>query len=264
MHRPERGADVPHGLPEEEKVGKMMNADAPTTPKSEDPADMLALKAMWNNIDWKVAEEHVNRLQTRISKAQLECKHDKVKRLQYLLTHSFHAKALAVRQVSQRNRGKHTPGVDGTTWETKAQRMKAVLELNEGRYRAKPLRRIYIKKKSGKLRPLSIPTMYDRAMQALYSMALDPVQEATADPNSYGFRKGRSCQDAADALHLRLAAPRRHEWILEGDISGCFDNISHSWLMENIPMDKKVLGQFLKAGFVFKERLLRGEHRKVG
>lgn len=97
--------------------------------------------------------------------------------------------------------------------------------------------------------------MYDRAMQALYAMALDPVSEATADRKSFGFRKGRSAQDACEYIFQVLARRCSPEWVLEGDIKGCFDHISHEWLLENIPMDKSVLKQFLKAGFVFKHEL---------
>ncbi len=102
--------------------------------------------------------------------------------------------------------------------------------------------------------------MYDRAMQALYALALEPIAETTADTKSFGFRKGRSCQDACEYIFFtalsRKASP---QWILEGDIKGCFDNISHDWLLENIPMDKSILKQFLKAGFVFKGELFPTE-----
>jgi RNA-directed DNA polymerase len=112
---------------------------------------------------------------------------------------------------------------------------------------------VYIKKGGKKQkRPLGIPTMYDRAMQALYALALDPVSESTADTKSFGFRPSRGAHDACG--HLFHALSKRHsaKWVLEGDISGCFDNISHNWLIDNIPMDKSILKQFLKAGFVFK------------
>lgn len=225
-------------------------------PKSERPADALP---PWKDIDWKRAEKNVGRLQRRISKAYKEGRKSLAKRLSYLLTNSQSAKLLAVRRVSEQNRGKHTPGVDGELWLSDKAKTKAVAELNRGKYRSKPLRRIYIPKKNGKMRPLSIPTMYDRAMQALYALALDPIQEATADPNSYGFRKGRSCQDAMAQIHLMMATAKRPQWVLEGDIKGCFDNFSHQWMMENIPMDKKVLKQFIKAGYVFGERLFPSE-----
>ncbi|MDR0309610.1 MAG: reverse transcriptase N-terminal domain-containing protein, partial [Candidatus Methanoplasma sp.] len=226
-----------------------------TARKSENSGDT---SDSWETIDWEKAEAHVSRLQYRISKAQQRCETNLVKRLQYLLVNSFYAKALAVRRVTD-SKGRHTSGVDGEIWSTSKSKMDAVRRLNIGRYRARPLRRVYIPKKNGKLRPLSIPTMYDRAMQALYLMALDPVQETTADPNSYGFRKGRCCHDARGQLFLLLSKKSSAQWVLEGDIRGCFDHISHDWLMENIPMDKPILRQFLKAGYVFKERLFPNE-----
>ena len=97
--------------------------------------------------------------------------------------------------------------------------------------------------------------MYDRAMQALYALALDPVSETTADTKSFGFRKGRCAQDACECIFTALSRSFSPQWVLEGDIKGCFDHISHDWLVEHIPMDKSVLKQFLKAGFVFREEL---------
>ena len=183
-----------------------------------------------------------------------------VKRLQYLLTHSFYAKALAVKRVVT-NDGRKTPGVDGVLWNTPAKKMKAVLSLTDKGYRARPLRRVYIEKKDKKKkRPLGIPTMYDRAMQALYALALEPVAETTADGKSFGFRKGRCAQDACEYLFNALS--RKHispKWVLEGDIKGCFDHISHDWLLANIPMDKNILKQFLKAGFIYQRELFPTE-----
>ena len=213
------------------------------------------LTNQWNTIDWKNVEKEVNKLQVRIAKAMQNKKYNDVKRLQYLLTHSFNAKALAVRKVTT-NKGKNTSGVDKELWSTPAMKMKAVLNLTDKHYKAKPLRRVYIEKKGKKAkRPLGIPTIYDRAMQALYALALDPVAEVTADTKSFGFRKGRCAQDACEYIFTALSRKFSPKWILEGDIKGCFDNISHQWLMDNIPMDKSILKEFLKAGFVFEDKL---------
>ncbi len=134
--------------------------------------------------------------------------------------------------------------------------MRGVLTLTDKGYKAKPLRRVFIEKKGKKAkRPLGIPCMYDRAMQALYMLALDPVSETTADTKSFGFRKGRYAQDACEYIFTALSRSYSPKWILEGDIKGCFDHISHNWLIEHIPMDKSVLKQFLKAGFVYEGEL---------
>ena len=239
-----------------------MNGNNSTTEAktSERLSNNKKLEKQWNSIDWDKAEKVVNRLQARIVKATQRKNWNDVKRLQYLLTHSFYAKAIAVRRVTT-NKGKRTAGVDGTLWETPSKKMNAVNTLTDKGYKASPLRRVYIAKKDKKKkRPLGIPTMYDRAMQALYALALDPVSEATADTKSFGFRKGRCAQDACEFIFTALA--RRDispNWILEGDIKGCFDHISHEWLMNNIPMDKTVLKQFLKAGFIFEGDLFPTE-----
>jgi RNA-directed DNA polymerase len=175
-----------------------------------------------------------------------------VKALQRLLTHSLSGKVLAVRRVTE-NTGKRTPGVDGVTWKTPDQKTTAMYSLQQRGYHPQPLRRIYIPKSSGdKMRPLSIPTMRDRAMQALYLLALDPVAETTADPNSYGFRTARSAADAIEACFIALCRNDRAQWILEGDIRSCFDQISHEWLLTHIPMERTILRKWLKAGYVEK------------
>ena len=202
----------------------------------------------WKAINWQKAHREVRRLQTRIAKAVSEGRHGRVKALQWLLTRSFAGKALAVKRVVS-NRGRKTPGVDKAIWYTPKQRMTAVRTLRRRGYQAQPLRRVFIPKKNGKLRPLGIPTMHDRAMQALYALALQPVAETTGDPNSYGFRLHRSCADAIHQCYIGLAKRYSAQWILEGDIKACFDEISHNWLMGNIPMDSFMLRQWLNAGY---------------
>lgn len=203
----------------------------------------------WHSIDWFAVNRQVRKLQVRIAKATKEQRWRKVKALQRMLTRSFAAKALAVRRVTE-NRGKKTPGVDGELWNTPEAKWKAISRLSRTGYRPRPLRRIYIPKANGKRRPLGIPTMLDRAMQALYLLALEPVSETTADRNSYGFRPMRSTADAIEQLFVNLSRKNSAQWVLEGDIKGCFDNISHDWLLANIPLDKQVLGKWLKAGFM--------------
>ena len=203
----------------------------------------------WKSIDWKHARRQVRRLQVRIAKAVKEQRWNRVRALQYLLTRSFYAKLLAVKRVTS-NKGKKTPGIDGVLWQGARAKWRAVFSLRRRGYKPQPLRRIYIPKKNGKKRPLSIPTMYDRAMQALYKLSLAPVAETTADRNSYGFHEGRSCADAIQAAFNALSKPNSATWVLEGDIKGCFDNISHEWMVRNIVMDKVVLRKWLKAGYV--------------
>jgi len=174
-----------------------------------------------------------------------------VKRLQRLLTHSFHGRCLAVRRVTE-NQGKKTPGVDGETWGTPNAKWVAVKTLSKKRgYRPAPLRRVWIPK-PGKQeqRPLGIPTMLDRAMQALHLLALEPVVEATSDPKSFGFRPDRSTTDTMVELFHLLAPQVAPVWILEADIRGFFDNINHQWLEQNVCMDNQLLHKWLKAGVV--------------
>jgi len=208
----------------------------------------------WHSITWPKCYKNVQRLQARIVKAIQEGRWNKVKALQRLLTRSFSGKALAVRRVTENN-GKRTPGVDRELWKSPETKSRALSSLRHRGYKPLPLRRIYIPKANGKKRPLSIPTMRDRAMQALYFMALAPIAEATGDPNSYGFRPRRSTTDALQGCFQILAKKRSPQWILEGDIKGCFDHISHEWLLSNIPMEKPLLRKWLKTGFIEGEHL---------
>jgi RNA-directed DNA polymerase len=206
----------------------------------------------WHAINWRQAHCEVRRLQARIVKATQEGRWGKVKALQRLLSRSYSAKVLAVKRVTE-NEGKRTPGVDGVLWDTPQKKAQAVHALRQQGYRPQPLRRVYIDKTNGKKRPLGIPTMHDRAMQAVYKLALEPVAETTADLHSYGFRRERSPADAIEQCFTTLVWQRSATWILEGDIKGCFDNLSHDWLLANIPMETSILRKWLKAGYIEKD-----------
>jgi len=205
----------------------------------------------WYAIDWRTIHRNVRRLQVRIAQATKEGRWGRAKALQRLLTHSYSGKVLAVRRVTE-NDGKKTPGVDRETWTTPEKKTWAVHELRRRGYQPQPLRRVYILKSDGKtMRPLGIPTMMDRAMQALHLLALDPVAETTADKNSYGFRQQRSCADAIQQC-FNVLTNASTQWILEGDIRSCFDRISHDWLVAHVPMDRAILQKWLKSGYMDK------------
>src|SRR5258708_15576292 len=167
---------------------KQMTAEQPAGAASHD------IVKGWHDINWQAVHSNVRRLQARIVKATQEGRWGKVKALQHLLTRSFSGKALAVKRVTE-NQGKETPGVDKDIWDTPQKKAKAIRELQQRGYRTLPLRRVYIPTKNGKMRPLSIPNMKDQAMQALYLLALNPVAETTAAPNSHSTRRERSTHD---------------------------------------------------------------------
>jgi RNA-directed DNA polymerase len=205
----------------------------------------------WYAVDRQAIDRNVRRLQARIAQATKEGRWGKVRALQRLLTHSHSGKVLAVRRVTE-NKGKKTPGVDQEIWDTPEKKTQAVHELRRRGYQPQPLRRVYILKSDGKtMRPLGIPTMKDRAMQALHLLALDPAAETMADKNSYGFRQQRSCADAIQQCFVALTKANT-QWILEGDIRSCFDKISHDWLMAHVPMDRAILRKWLKSGYMDK------------
>jgi RNA-directed DNA polymerase len=204
----------------------------------------------WHGIDWVGCYRRVRSLQRRIVQAVQAGAWRKVKRLSYLLVHSFAARALAVKRVIE-NAGKKTPGVDGILWESPEQKAAAVTRIGQWReYQPQPLKRIYIPKPTGKRRPLSIPAMEDRARQAVYLQVLQPIAETTADRNSYGFRPKRRCADAIDQCFKALRQKTSATWILEGDIEGFFDHIAFSWIEEHIPMNKRILAKWLRCGII--------------
>lgn len=206
---------------------------------------------LWLNLNWTTCNRKVRSLQNRIVKSIRNGAWRKAKRLCYLLIQSFSARALAVKRVTE-NKGKKTAGIDGKVWITPKQKMQAIEAIaNWKGYRPKALKRIRIPKKNkNQMRPLSIPAMGDRTRQALYMLALQPIAETLGDINSYGFRSKRRCADAIDQIFKILRQKGSSQWILEADIKGFFDNIDFEWIMENIPMNKKVLQAWLKSGFM--------------
>lgn len=203
----------------------------------------------WHAVNWQKVMQTVRRLQVRIVKATQAGKWRQVRSLQRLLTRSFSARLLAVKRVTE-NQGARTAGIDGERWKTPQKKMQGVARLAQRPYRAQPLRRIYIPKSNGKKRPLGIPTIRDRAQQALHLLALDPIAETMGDANSYGFRRERSPADAISQCFNILHRPGSAQWILEGDIKGCFDHIDHDWLLTHIPLEKPILCEWLKAGSI--------------
>lgn len=219
-----------------------------------DESALSGVPQRWGDINWRHVERNVRVMQIRIAKATQEGDWRRVKALQRSLTRSWSAKASAVRRVTE-NRGRKTAGVDNVLWDSPEPRWEAIGRLKRRGYRPMPLRRVFIPKSNGKERPLGIPTMLDRAMQALYLLALEPVSEGTSDPNSYGFRINRATADAMSQLFVSLSKKASAQWVLEADIKGCFDHISHDWLERNVPMDKVILRKWLKAGVVFQGQL---------
>lgn len=216
----------------------------------------------WHELDWKIINDQVANLQNEIVLETI--KGDKAKRmkLQRKLICSLAGRAKAVRKVVT-NKGGKTAGTDGINWKGPAQYYKATIRLleivqNPNKYKAKPLKRVLIPKpgsKTGEMRPLGIPTLEDRMVQAVYHMAVDPVVEQYSDINSFGFRKYRGTQDAVNYLRNYMDKSYSPRWVLEADISKCFDKIDHNFLIENTPIcDKHVLKEWLKCG-VMAERV---------
>jgi len=208
----------------------------------------------WQFIRWDKVIHQVKSMQSRIVKAVKAGRWNKVKVLQGILNRSYAAKLLAIRRTTE-NSGKRTAGIDGHLWNTPKRKYEAISQLAIRGYEPLAVRRIKILKKNGKLRPLGIPTMRDRTMQGLLLIGLEPISETLADVHSYGFRPHRCCADAIEQCFIVLAKKNSPSYILEGDIRGCFDNISHQWLIDNIPIDKGILRKWLKAGYMEKGKL---------
>ena len=208
----------------------------------------------YQDIDWQKCQNELLQNQQQLVEAYRTKQNRKVKQIQRKIVTSFEARALAVRGVTN-NKAGQAPGVDGIKWLTPTDRLLAIEQLqsltqNPKSYRAQPVRRVEIPK-PGKTekRPLGIPTLIHRAMQAVYLCSIDPIAEETSDHNSYGFRLFRGAREAVAKLRNLLGRDYSPEWLLDADIQKCFDRINHNWLLQNVPIgDKAVLDSWLKSG----------------
>jgi len=210
----------------------------------------------WNTINWRRLEIHVIKQQLRILEAYHKKDYEELEKRELDLIRSFAARALSVKRVTS-NSGSETPGVDNVSYKSDDAKLQGALSLKDAlpaKYQAQPVKRVMIEKPGspGRLRPLGIPTVYDRSVQALYSLALEPIAKQTADANSFGFQEGLGTWDAITKLEQILLSQPYPKMVYEGDIQGFFDNISHTWILDQIPLPKAILTQFLTAGYLHK------------
>ena len=215
--------------------------------------NVTAKTTEWHEVDWQRAYHNVRNLRRRIFKATESKDWRKVRNLQKLMLRSYSNVLLAVRKATQENKGRKTAGVDKILVKTPQKRGQMVDDImNNQDWKPKPVRRVYIPKSNGKKRPLGIPTIRDRCLQAIVKNALEPCWEAQFEGTSYGFRPGRSTHDAISKIHQAMRSNTKKKWVLDADITGCFDNIDHNHLLStigNFPAREKIK-RWLKAGYV--------------
>lgn len=217
-------------------------------------AELSKFEEEWRNINWVKIKRDIFKIQQRIFRAEAKGDKRQVKRLSRLLLHDKRVKLLSIHEVTQKNSGKSTSGVDGKVYLTDGERMQLFYELCEENimlHKVKPVRRVYIPKKNGKMRPLGIPTIKDRIYQYTCKLALEPIWENRFESTSYGFRPLRGQRDAIAKIYNNIRYNNR-QYIFEGDFEACFDNLNHDYIMKqigNFPL-KHIIGDWLKAGYI--------------
>ncbi len=215
-------------------------------------ADKKVLSGFWDSTDWEFAEKRLRELQVGLTKSAYIRDREKMQEWQKRIVRSLEARMLAVRHVCSTASG---PGVDGVKWVESHEKMTAALTLTASNYHSKPSRLFVVEGKNGKQRRIHVETYYDRAMQCLYSFALDPIAEAWGDRGSFAYRKGRSTFDLNEHLIRVMSTEDAPVWVFITDVCKCYENISHSWIMRGIPLAPYVLSEFLSAGYIFEGRL---------
>jgi RNA-directed DNA polymerase len=240
-------------------AGEPLNADAVSLPEPKGKLGTVTVNGPedapdWDAIDWRLHEGNVRRLRRRIFKATREQDWATVRSLQKMMLRSWSNTLVSVRQVTQRNAGRRTAGVDGQVALSPEDRVEMAVRVHRtiSAWEPLPVRRVYVPKANGKRRPLGIPVLMDRCHQARVRQALEPEWEARFEPRSYGFRPGRGCADAIAALFTTLKGKSKRVWIVDADLSAAFDKIGHSRLLAALGSfpARDMIAAWLKAGVI--------------